>query len=311
MNIDEKLAYFCGFFAADGYLSINKIKGSVVRFCLSAKDKHILDEFSALYGNKIHEYSYPRKTKEGIVNYKTVVLSISSKSMVSFIEKGNFKHDLTEIPKNLRKHFIRGFIDGDGHVSFRKETNTFRLSFTNASESLLKQILLHLEEELEIKVKDLRLREDNTHQISYESRQARIIAWYLWRNSTIFLNRKAEVVNKLFYGGTEAENLLRIVLPEKFEVIERNGGYFFRLTNAKDSKIAAHIVLAAFRQINIELSMITYGKGQEKYYGIYVPAKYLDQLVYMQSLSKITKLKGKVKLESEGIVHSSDLLSVS
>jgi hypothetical protein len=41
------------------------------------------------------------------------------------------------IPNNFRKHFIRGYIDGDGHIGWHKGNNTVRINIASGSQDIL------------------------------------------------------------------------------------------------------------------------------------------------------------------------------
>lgn len=120
----ERKAYYLGLFYADGYISKN---GKIFQMSLSGDDELIL--LKKLKDDL--EYSGPllfRKTKE---KYKKChLINICNLKFCSFlIKKGCFnKKSLTlkfptfnQVPKHLLNHFIRGYFDGDGSVSFRKD----------------------------------------------------------------------------------------------------------------------------------------------------------------------------------------------
>ena len=121
----EAKAYILGFIAADGYISTNKIKRIVIE--LHEKDKEILEKIN------LHlESNSPIKeiTRKG--GYKHVKLSLNSSYLVNSLCKygltnnksltmGNiFQH----IPNNLQHHFLRGYFDGDGCITYGKKYNS-------------------------------------------------------------------------------------------------------------------------------------------------------------------------------------------
>jgi len=112
----EEKAYWFGFMCADGYNSID----NCIEFKLSIIDYDHLDKFC-----KFIKYTG---------NIKTGVASDKAFCRVSFRNK-KISKDLRnlgclspkslslkfptykEVPKDLMRHFIRGYIDGDGYIS--------------------------------------------------------------------------------------------------------------------------------------------------------------------------------------------------
>ena len=137
-NIDtETKAYILGFILADGCVNIeDKKKNGVVygvgkrlSFCNSVDDIEIINTIQ-------RELSPDSPVKlwqnnKGAVNRKQqCMLRISSSQIIDdLIQLGikpqktkdvDFTFDFTKIPENLIRHFVRGFFDGDGHLSKSK-----------------------------------------------------------------------------------------------------------------------------------------------------------------------------------------------
>ena len=111
----EELYYFLGFVAADGYLTENEIEIGI-----NEKDACILEKFRDLIvPNK------PLYYKESTHSY---TLKISCKSLMVYFKDfygmvSNKKHEeisFPEIPKEYLRHFIRGYVDGDGCIDTTK-----------------------------------------------------------------------------------------------------------------------------------------------------------------------------------------------
>lgn len=112
----EEKAYWLGFLYADGYVRIRKY-GSEIK--LKIKDKEHLRKF-----NKSLKSNYP-VTRVKNSNCWQVCIS-SSKMVKDLIDKGCIQkksliltfpsEDIVD--KTLQKHFIRGYFDGDGCISF-------------------------------------------------------------------------------------------------------------------------------------------------------------------------------------------------
>ena len=95
-----------------------------------------------------------------------------------------------QLPKNLLKHFIRGYFDGDGYISKNNKPITINILGT-------KEFLLKLCEIINIdknKVKNKTLNK-NTYYIEINGKNARNFCNFIYRDSNIFLNRKKELYN--------------------------------------------------------------------------------------------------------------------
>ncbi len=120
-NIDsEHKAYILGFLYADGNVSQNKY---YITIDLSYDDVNMLDYIS----NQIYNEQPPYFIRE-INNKKYCKLQISSKHMANkLVELGCVpnKTDVLKFPnekiisQDLQRHFIRGYFDGDGSITFR------------------------------------------------------------------------------------------------------------------------------------------------------------------------------------------------
>lgn len=294
---DPKLQYMAGWVASDGQVQADPNQGRHVNFYLKATDHAILDLFASWFGGTVRYYDSLRVQKDGPILYQVVKWICWRKDVFEYMLAGDFKRHIIQGDRSAQRRFIQGFLEGDGHVGFRKKSGQFRLTFTNQSKTLLYDVMDHLERHLAVKPKELHLRADNTNQVSYETRTARIIAWYLYRDAEYFLPRKAEVVNRLF--GTETDPIAvycKILFDRPPQVIPHNGGFMFKLFMAKDSKEAAKMTCSGFRLLGIDAVPIPYGKGKEKYYGVYIQPKHFDLLAYMQGAKIMNKFPGNVRL---------------
>jgi hypothetical protein len=123
-------AYFLGLLYADG---CNKTNSNTVDIQLSGSDKEILEKLTKLiypYGRPL----YIRKSRILNINDKIAfgkeayVLSIHNKHISNTLSQcGMIKSKSltlkfpTCISNNLYSHFIRGYFDGDGSISFTKK----------------------------------------------------------------------------------------------------------------------------------------------------------------------------------------------
>ncbi|MEY4332817.1 MAG: hypothetical protein RLZZ196_1555 [Bacteroidota bacterium] len=146
-NIDtEEKAYLLGFFAADGHIE-NRVDCNT--YCLkvnvSSKDREVLEMFNKHVANNLCKI---RKRSE-----TTVEIAIHSKQIGKDLKKLGYDNrktytcnHLPQLPKNMMRHFIRGYFDGDGSIicnKNKKNTNR-RMSISAYKDVVLKEILSHL-----------------------------------------------------------------------------------------------------------------------------------------------------------------------
>lgn len=135
----EEKAYWLGLIYADGCLHIRT--NGVKIFCLALKeeDGYIIEKF-----NNSLDSEY--KIKHGVNNWNTKYsrLDINSKIFCEHLEnKGVHPNKTTEclfptqeiVPINLRKHFVRGFMDGDGCIAITHDTD-YSLKFIGTYEMM-------------------------------------------------------------------------------------------------------------------------------------------------------------------------------
>lgn len=152
-NIDTSLkAYLLGFFIADGSISLSSGCKNSYRFSinLSEVDKYIIE----LYKNEIcpNNKITINNCQRGAINRKpTAMLRWTSTKMKKDLEKlynikqnktldFNFEFNFNNLPEGYYFDFIRGFFDGDGHISFTQTSRQFTLGFYSTSKIFLKQI---------------------------------------------------------------------------------------------------------------------------------------------------------------------------
>lgn len=202
----ENKAYLLGFILADGSLS-EKEK----RICInnSIDDLEVIEliqkEISPL--TKIyHKFSQQgvKIRKEQIQirfnshhMYNTLVNKYNIKPRKTY--DSEFQFNFENIPSNLIHHFIRGYFDGDGSVSFYKYNNTifFNFSFVFNSKNFTNQVAKIFENKFQIKsvIKKYIGKTANWLSLRFNYNRNRTnkikeIYDYLYNNSNIFLTRK-------------------------------------------------------------------------------------------------------------------------
>lgn len=149
-SIDSEIkAYLLGFLYADGYISSDGRIGIL----LNEKDIEILE--------LIQTYIAP-ESEIKYINYQNikrdsqVKIRFKSKQLYKRLQYYGFTTDkthtnctiLSKIPLNYKRHFIRGYLDGDGSVRFEKHYNknnnsywaSLGISFCNGVPKILEEI---------------------------------------------------------------------------------------------------------------------------------------------------------------------------
>lgn len=188
----EEKAYWLGFICADGnvHSTTNQISISLAYVDLSH-----LEKFKKFIGakNVIIDYKktksykyqfYSKKMKQDLINLGCV----PRKSLVLQFPKEKL------IPKNLIKHFIRGYFDGDGCLSYSRKSKLNDLIAPTAciigTENMLEGIRINLG----INSGKLRLANKSGNplvkEFGYYGKNAIIFLKELYENSNIYLDRK-------------------------------------------------------------------------------------------------------------------------
>jgi hypothetical protein len=186
---NEENAYFLGLLYADGY---NYEKNKTFSISLQEEDKEILDKFKDIICPE--KPLYYKKTK-GKNQY---TLSITSKQIsedlarLGCIQAKTQKLQFPEyeiVPPNLTHHFIRGYFDGDGCITYNKERSRYKVNILG-TENMCDTIRFFFTEGLNLSnVSVLKL--NNVYSLNYCSKSDIIqIREFFYLNSNLFLKRK-------------------------------------------------------------------------------------------------------------------------
>jgi hypothetical protein len=224
-NIDtENKAYLLGFIIADGYLS----EGS--RICLnnSIDDIEVLDLFNKEVSPE-SKIMLLYKQKGAKFRKQQAIIRVTSKEMYKTLvnkygivqnktQNSDFKFNFSLIPENLHCHFIRGYFDGDGSVSFYKTNRTifFNFSFVFNSLNFTKQFAEIFETKFNIRsvIYNHIGKTANWHSLRFDYNRNRTnkikeIYEYLYKDATIFLSRKkVKFDNYLEYRAKAIDNTI-------------------------------------------------------------------------------------------------------
>lgn len=202
----EQKAYYLGFMFADGFIT-SKIKGNgsqSVGMTLSTRDKDVLTRFRIALGaeHPVRDYIGETGYKQG-VKYSRLIFK--SQKMVEDLKNKGIVEKKTNIcefpsrdilPYNLIKHFIRGYMDGDGSIKrVSRPTGSYDFSFViTGTDDILEGVTDYLIENNLVKIRT-KLSKREPHQVVSSlcyggNIQTERILDHIYRDSTVYLERK-------------------------------------------------------------------------------------------------------------------------
>lgn len=194
-NIDtEEKAWMLGFIYADGYIDSSKTK---LKFTLAEKDKDVLEKIKSILRS-----NSPIKRKEGrqikgtdYFGSSTVTLMISSVQICQDLEKHGafYKKSLKlQFPLFLKdeliRHFIRGYFDGDGSITFGRHDFP-KISIASNKEFLEGIHDILLKENITSNIYASNRSKVNSLEINAKSSVEKFLN-YIYKDSNIFMERK-------------------------------------------------------------------------------------------------------------------------
>lgn len=207
---NEEKSYLLGFFIADGWIDKNRFGISI-----QEEDNYLLNYYQKFCNSKI--YTKNRNNHKNSKNISTIRWTslkmketfkdyniIQNKTYNTFFE---FPFDKIDI-NNIR-HFIRGFIDGDG--SFESNKGTFTITLVNTSYNFMIQIgniIEELDNGIEKNIKRIKGKTVDYYTLRFnffrKNKPEKVLKIYnyLYKDSTIFLQRKKDKIESyLKYRG--------------------------------------------------------------------------------------------------------------
>jgi len=190
--LTEDVAYLLGFIYADGNISWNPQKGY---YCLTitaaAKDKEHLEKMRAMLSStKPLLFSSKTNSYRLIVNNKYLCERLM---MLGVLPRKSLTVQFPQfIPSDHLRHFIRGVIDGDGTVYYlnRKRSPYFSIRIYSGSEEFVTGIKKEVKNTIGIDANIRKRRNANIYGAEYTCARGKILANYIYKNATFFLERK-------------------------------------------------------------------------------------------------------------------------
>ena len=193
-----EMAYVLGFFAADGYLTLNKTGGRY--FSIQISDKQHLVNIRKLLasGHKIAvRYSNGKKFYRLQIGSKEFYNDLGR---LGFTVKKSHVMNIPNVPQKFFSSFVRGYFDGDGNIWIglvHKERKTSHMTlltaFTSCSKQFLTGLKTSLSTRLGVKGSLVTLatnRKNPSYRLQYSKKDSLQLFKFMYNNSTIHLERK-------------------------------------------------------------------------------------------------------------------------
>lgn len=188
----EDKAYFLGLLFADGnvYTARNR-----VQITLANEDVYILKLFADRIGYTGKMYIDREKYSKLILPSKKMCADLTRLGCTP--NKSLTLQFPTEVPNELMHHFIRGYFDGDGHISKDKKLIKpyYHINITSSKHFMerLKEVLLENLIETGNLYKRYKDRKESAHTAFVLNKSAKQFVDYIYNNATLFLTRKHNI----------------------------------------------------------------------------------------------------------------------
>lgn len=194
--------YWIGFIYADGYISI-KNNRYLLSLDINTKDKIHLEKFKSFLsaGVSIRDTIRRKNLNGEIKEYYTSIITISSKPLVERLISLGFTnkktYDATVYSALVKsKDFWRGVVDGDGWIS---NTHTRQYKYTwlglcGTIDTVQSFIDFVKQNDIQTNVTTARFKKGtkNNYETAFVNNIAKQVLDLLYKNSTLYLNRKYE-----------------------------------------------------------------------------------------------------------------------
>lgn len=206
----ESKAYWLGFLYADGcILPVNKYGEQAFKLALQEKDIDCIEQFKKDLNSTYPIRKDVSKHNKNPNHSVQVLLEHRSQKTVDDLKKlGCIERKsliLTfpsenQVPSYLINHFIRGYFDGDGSISYSKKQNTYHICFTG-TEKFIKKLSSYFNGGSVIKDK----RKENSWYFNLGGNLKIIEAYnFMYNNATRYMKRKYDKFQELLLKYSES-----------------------------------------------------------------------------------------------------------
>ena len=195
-------AYFIGYMAGDGAISIEKNSNRKPRMDVSSSDFDTIDFFQKRFcpDTPISSKLPSNKSRNIIARKLVYSIHFSTKFSETFKKFGildlKINRKLVNISKVSFKYYLLGLFDADGHLSFgrRKDRNRIWMSFaiTHQSYNLLHSIQTFLVNELNIASSLAKRKDENCYDLKVSSIPSvmKLIQWLYSDLNGMYYNKR-------------------------------------------------------------------------------------------------------------------------
>lgn len=197
----EEKAYFLGFMFADGYVYKGSKNAKAVGLEIHIRDIELIHKLKELL-NTSNKVKYRKRA-----NTEVCSINVYSTKMANDLEKYGIVQNKTKVTKHLpdiaipyRRHFLRGLLDGDGWVTIDKK-GYFHVGFVSFHKSIAEDFqkacnsLIEDKNHSSITTKGKKC---SGYVCAFQSqKQVKQLMTALYKDSTIYLTRKRELVEPL------------------------------------------------------------------------------------------------------------------
>lgn len=206
----EEKAYWLGLLFADGcVMYLSDRKSWRIQLTLMPQDKYLLEKFLKDIGSNLKVKTYINNTgfqKKDGSEHRMSVATVHSKKMAKDLQKYGVipnkslkVNKIPSIPENLIRHFIRGFFDGNGSVTYGKykDCKTPRFLFYSTYD-FCESLSTYFNEKIGlVKVNVVKQKQYKVSFITYGSfSSVQKLYNFLYKDATIFMKRKQRLAEE-------------------------------------------------------------------------------------------------------------------
>lgn len=181
---NQQSCYWAGFLAADEWISSDWY---YVGLELAAKYRKQVENLKSFLCSDADIWERSKDDHDSVriqFNSKALALNLSNQFNLTPAKSLTLQPPI-QMPHGFRSHFIRGYFDGDGCISWHKHNAKPRVSFASGSRSFLEWIQSTMSEEIEsLGSPSIRKRKNaSTHMLSFMGKQTRGIYKWMYADS--------------------------------------------------------------------------------------------------------------------------------